>query len=228
MNFDWKTIGLWAAIWLVGYALGLLEGWVKNKTCQNELAALREASLTPPTPPPAPEIPRFEPEEVHALVISEEPAGAFKLKIDGQMAADKADLTAEQRKRLIALVVGLRPWLESVKEKPVAAPPAPATPRASLPTPTSPQPLIKKVVVEEKEYANLSMVEQIDWFLQKKLLGHPLEKHGISLRTSAAGGVLVLIGENQFNAIDEVPDPAIEEIIRAAIHEWESKATPGR
>ena len=31
MEFDLKTIGLWVAIWLVGYVLGLLEAAIKNK-----------------------------------------------------------------------------------------------------------------------------------------------------------------------------------------------------
>ncbi len=80
--------------------------------------------------------------------------------------------------------------------------------------------------LEEMKFANLTMVEQIDRVLQKKLDGHPLEKRGIALRSAPNGSLLVQVGLEEYEWIDEIPDQPIQEIIREAIAEWESKATP--
>jgi hypothetical protein len=67
------------------------------------------------------------------------------------------------------------------------------------------------------------MVEQIDYILKKKLVGHPLEKRGISLRTALNGSLLVLVGLEEYEWIDEIPDQDIQAIIRESIAEWEKR-----
>jgi hypothetical protein len=39
--------------------------------------------------------------------------------------------------------------------------------------------------------------------------------------------VIVNVGLQKFNGIDEVTDPEIKAVLRAAITEWENKYTPG-
>jgi hypothetical protein len=63
--------------------------------------------------------------------------------------------------------------------------------------------------------------------LQARLIGTPLEGRGIALSNSPEGGVLVYVGVDKYNGVDEVPDPQIKAAIRAAITEWENKYTPG-
>ena len=72
-----------------------------------------------------------------------------------------------------------------------------------------------------------SIVGQIDSVLQARLAGTPLAERGIFLTQSSEGGVNVYVGLTRYNGIDDVPDPEIKSIIRAAISEWENKYTPG-
>jgi hypothetical protein len=70
-------------------------------------------------------------------------------------------------------------------------------------------------------------VSQIDAILQERLAGTPLEERGIFLAQSQEGGVIVYIGLTRYNGIDDVPDPEVKSVIRAAISEWENRYTPG-
>jgi hypothetical protein len=70
-------------------------------------------------------------------------------------------------------------------------------------------------------------VGQIDAILQERLAETPLADRGIFLAQSPEGGVNVYVGLTRYNGIDDVPDPDIKAVIRAAISEWENKYTPG-
>ena len=50
---------------------------------------------------------------------------------------------------------------------------------------------------------------------------------GIRLQESPEGGVLVWVGFNKYEGVENVPDDQIKAVIRAAITEWENKYTPG-
>ncbi len=79
----------------------------------------------------------------------------------------------------------------------------------------------------EKEFALLSIVQQIDSVLQKKLANTPLEDAGIRLQESPQGDLEVFVGLQKFTSIDDVTDEKIKSVIRNAIAEWESKYVPG-
>jgi hypothetical protein len=85
--------------------------------------------------------------------------------------------------------------------------------------------------VDDKEKDSVSkpqsIVAQIDSILQGQMVGTPLMEKGIRLQESPEGGVLVWVGINKFETVDEVPDEQIKAAIRAAIGVWESKFTPG-
>jgi hypothetical protein len=70
------------------------------------------------------------------------------------------------------------------------------------------------------------MVTQIDAILQTRLRGTPLEDLGIRLVESAKGDPVVIVGDKSFTGVGEVPDPAVQAAIRAAIAEWERRYTP--
>ena len=67
---------------------------------------------------------------------------------------------------------------------------------------------------------------QIDSILQMRIAGTPLHEKGIKLQESPEGGVLVWVGLDKYQTVDEVPDEAIKTAIRSAIVEWEDKYTP--
>lgn len=123
--------------------------------------------------------------------------------------------------------------LDRIQSQPAAAtPPAQTSPMPAVQVPPpGPQPVSSKPVTIAKEDRPVapagSMVEQIDAILQARLVGTPLEERGIFLAQSPEGGVNVYVGLTRYSGIEEVPDPEIKTILRAAITEWEEKFTPG-
>ncbi len=156
--------------------------------------------------------------------------GAHALELDGEILSVK-NVSPEQKKRLIELITVMRPWVEGghATPQPIAAP----SPAATIQTPVPAKELIVsplqpvKKPEPEKSLASLSIVQQIDTVLQKRLLNTTLEKSGLRLQESRQGGVEVYVGSQKFDSIDEVPDATIKSMIRAAIAEWEEKYTPG-
>lgn len=66
-----------------------------------------------------------------------------------------------------------------------------------------------------------SIVTMIDDFLQKRLADSPLGKLDIHLEEGPLGEVNVFVGKTRHASVDDVPDPEIQTIIRAAIKDWE-------
>lgn len=147
-------------------------------------------------------------------------------------------LSPDGKKRMLELLSHARPFIEGVQtQQPVIKSTAqtpsssymPASPVSSEVKPVSilsPLQPAKKLD-PEKEFALLSIVQQIDTVLQKKLIGTPFEEQKIHLQESSQGSVEVHVGLQKYESVDEVADEKIKAIIRAAISEWESKYIPG-
>lgn len=133
------------------------------------------------------------------------------LELDDQP-ADPRNLTSDQRRRLIALLAAMRPWLEGGASVPVQPPPA--APAAASSTP----PTAKEAPPAPP---SASIVAQINDILQSKLIGTPLETRGVRLQESSSGGVMVFVGLKIYDGVDAVPDPEVQAIIRQAVAEWE-------
>ncbi len=159
----------------------------------------------------------------------------LSLELDG-VPLQPAAVTLQQRKRLIELLNLIRPWVEG---KPIpphpSTPPPTASPAASLPPQPPSQPVRPAAAVkpapaapstEKPKPPSTSIVEQINDILQARIAGTALESPGIVLLESATGSVLVYVGINKYEGVDEVPDEAVKAAIRAAIAEWERKYTP--
>lgn len=70
-----------------------------------------------------------------------------------------------------------------------------------------------------------SIVVQIDEILQEKLKGTPLENRGIRLMELPSKGMVVMVGLNQYEGVDQVPDDEVRGVIRAAVSEWENSVS---
>jgi len=231
-------VGIGLATMFFGYFFGLFEGrgqgYKKRKKEEAE-------EPVPTAPAPMPAAPIMPPEKSLlrlSLDASEQPC----LELDGQR-IDTSQMQPPQRRRLIDLMVVMRPWIEAgpvarqqpatpaVQPAPVATPPAPAraTGPLSMPAParaTGPLSMPTPAPAEVPS-APTTMVGQIDAILQAKLIGTPLASRGIRLVESMQGGAMVVVGLQRYPGVGDVPDPEVQSVIRAAIAEWENKYTPG-
>jgi hypothetical protein len=229
------AIGL--AVMFFGYFFGLFEGRGQGyKRRKKEEEEERKTKPAFEAPPPSP---GSQPDN-SLLKLGLDDKSQFMLSLDGQ-AVDTSQLAPDQRKRLIELMVRMRPWVEgdiarkpAADSQPVPRPMAAPTPSLSrLPqsqpstaSPSQPVPAAAAQPVKEQA-APTSMVGQIDAILQRHLAGSPLASLGLRLIESPEGGVIVMVGTSRYAGVGEVPNPEVQAAIRAAIAEWERKYTPG-
>ena len=182
------------------------------------------------------------------LRLDRQKNGQPTLMLDGT-AVDTDNLSAEHRKRLIELMLIMRPWVEGSPKtnttvpRPAPAPKAIAPPAVATPPPSAPGPslmdrFLAAAGMQQRPQApvpalspspitpEMSIVAQIDAILQVRLALTPLESVGVRLAESPKGDVIVVVGHDRFGSVGEVPDPAVQAAIRAAISEWERKYTP--
>ncbi len=166
-----------------------------------------------------------------------------RLDLDGST-VDHSNLDEHQRKRLVNLMVTMRPWVEgrgeSASAPPAAAPAQPAAPPV-VPPPVSfvqeprvkPQPVTLQAIFapkpapQEEPSGPRTMVEQIDAILQEKLAKGPLAGRRIKILESPDKGVIVQVDGKEYPSVGEVPDPEVQAALRDATAEWEKKFTPG-
>jgi hypothetical protein len=236
MEIPWSTIiwlGIAAFVYIFGIYEGRNQGYKKRKAEEEQERKEKPPAVAPPV--------TVKVDDPGLMRIKNE-NGYLTLDLDG-VRADPSALTADQRKRLIEMLTVIRPWLEG-RAAPAPATPPPARiqpePAASLSVRSAPGPASQPVpsqtapgrsgTGEKDEQAAppaTGIVGQIDSILQARLIGTPLEGRGIYLANSPEGGVIVNVGLQKFNGIDEVTDPEIKAALRAAITEWENKYTPG-
>ncbi len=162
------------------------------------------------------------------------------LEMDGQRLESRQAMAGSQLKRLVKLVLDLRPWLDALPPAPVRTP-APEPVPAPIPAPIPedffkppPEPIRKPSIfssrppksanADDKPAVNLkSIVAQIDDVLQEKLTGTVFAGQDIHLLEGPGGEVMVQIGPTRHPGVEAVPDPEIQALIRKAVAEWDAK-----
>lgn len=210
---------------------GIIIGTMFGRARKAPPEAPDEQKVEKKEPVPAPKS-LARPGETEILRAWRDEADEIWLEMDGRRLETKDDLQAEHKKKLLKLVLDLRPWLDTaatpaprpqVQEAPH---PAESAPRPSLFAPRPPK-AEKNVVAldEEKPKVSLkSIVEQIDDVLQEKLAGTVFSSHEIRLREGPGGEVMVQIGIQKYPGVEAVPNPEIQALIRQAVAEWEKKS----
>ena len=224
-------LGIGLATMFFGYFFGLFEGrgqgYKRRKKDESEEARMN------PTPPIAAAMPIAPPRRNALLELAKKDTDQPQLFVDGRE-VDPTAVTPETRRRLIDLMVMLRPWVDpgssatsasvaptpvrAVKIRPEATPIAVSRIDRDMPAPAGPTPA--------SVGAATSLVGQIDSLLQIRLASSPLAERGIRLAEAPHGGAIVFVGTEQYEGVDKVPDAAIQSVIRAAIAEWEEKFPP--
>lgn len=74
-----------------------------------------------------------------------------------------------------------------------------------------------------KPSAEPSIAAQVDAILQEKLKGTQLESRGVRLMELPGKGMVVMIGLDQYDTVEDVPFPEIKALLKSAVAEWERK-----
>jgi hypothetical protein len=119
---------------------------------------------------------------------------------------------------------------------PAEATPRPIAPASALPadqtTPPAQRPTISAVNViaralqsdvRSPEPPPRSIAAQIDEILQEMLENSALASRGIRLMELPGKGMVVMVGLNQYEGVEAVPDDEIRQLIRNAVAEWERR-----
>jgi len=212
------TIFLYVIVLCIGAAIGsLIERAQKRR---------------PTAPPPMPTSDRNLAEDGDVEVFSAWRTRTNKvwLNMDGKRLDAKEALLPDQRRRLVGLVVDLRPWLETARpaspEPGIAMQPLQAAEPAPGAIVQNVQTEGKKNVIAGQEVvpapAPESIIEQIDKVLQVKLATSPFKERGIQLTEGPGGIVIIKDGINRYEGVEAVPDPMIKTLIQQAVSDWEN------
>jgi hypothetical protein len=217
---------------LIGIAAGML------------FSALRAGPA--PAEPAAP-----EPVEPAALLtLRREAGGALLVELDETRLTPGAGLQPLPRARLEALQAELAAWLggaapaqpappEAVApvgvETAGAAPPVQAAPPPAEGAPETAPPARRQTLTPFNVISRAlqgdvgvpkpvlkSIVTQIDEVLQVRLAGTPLAGRGVKLMELPGKGMVVMVGLEQYDSVEAVPDAQVREAIRQAAAAWES------
>ena len=195
-------------LFIVFAVIGGVAGFLITKLTQHTPAGPAQESLPDPDG------------SIEVLRAWRAPDGRIRLGMDGQKLDQTEALNPDQRRRLVKLVVDLRPWLEA--PAPASAAPAPAAPGPAETPAVRPAPV--KAGTKPAPLAPKSLVEQINDVLQAKLAGSAFAGQEIELSEGPLGAIVVTVGANQYDSLDAVADPEVKALIKQAVADWE-KAT---
>ncbi|MCJ7716765.1 MAG: hypothetical protein MUO54_09630 [Anaerolineales bacterium] len=97
--------------------------------------------------------------------------------------------------------------------------PAPVSP--SLPLKEVPVPIVAGEDEGDAEIKMLSVVDEVNEILQKKIAGSAIAGKGIHLMENHNNEIRFWVGLNSYDDVEEIPDPEVRQVIDAAVKEWE-------
>jgi hypothetical protein len=169
---------------------------------------------------------------------------ALHAEIEGELIEQGASLTPDQHGRLAMLLVDLQDWIgvEAQLEDAERASGSPAGEkrnREDEPEPTEenkkkrfrPLALFSQALQAEvrlpQELGQPSIAFQIDEILQEQIGNGPLAGKGVCLMEIEGRGLVVFVGRDSYDSVEEVPDEQIRAAIQSAVKEWERRALGG-
>jgi hypothetical protein len=160
-----------------------------------------------------------------------------------------SDLTTKERKILLKIVMDFYRWLEPPAAAPVQveAPvlaaatrvdsvpvslqePAKKNGNGIKPVSMNPVNILARALDADVATSSLppqSMVAQVDAILQEKLQAEKMQQWAVRLAEFPNKGMMVLVGLEQYEGIDEVPYERVRKLIRASVAEWERRVEVG-
>jgi hypothetical protein len=158
------------------------------------------------------------------------------VELNGKEYERSAKITPKQRNQINQIILKLNDWLayipiqkqkdglastpQTTSQAPVAS--ETVKPRLSL-NPVNMLANALKADVPISQLPTESIVTQIDDILQEKLNNSPLSGEPIRLMEWPNIGMVVMIGLDQYESVDVIPNEEIKNLIRSAVAEWEQR-----
>lgn len=79
----------------------------------------------------------------------------------------------------------------------------------------------------ETQTPNLNVVAQINDILQENLESTPLKQRGIRLVEQPDHSMVVMVGLEKYDSVDDVPEEEVRTVIRQAVSQWEDQLLGG-
>ena len=174
----------------------------------------------------------------------EENSKKLVTQVEDELVDYGEDLNEDQRGRLSLILVDLQAWIgletqmKAVEEREAANKAAPQVGPSPAPEPLpnenkglriNPIKMLRKGIEADGklpvDYTPVSIPAQIDEILQDSLTGTEFEDKGIELEDVPGKGMVVHVGMESYEGIDEVPDSAVQAVIRSAVAEWENRVS---
>lgn len=158
-------------------------------------------------------------------VIRNRKDGSLHLEIGGEDYASEKALPETTKPALQRLLVELAAWLglqparsvQPIGDKPAQTASAAVKPASPAMTPGAIS------TSADAPTRSLSIVEQIDELLRKRLAESPLRGQGIHLSEDPREGVIVWVGMEKFAGIDAITDDSVRDFIKEVVAEWEER-----
>ncbi len=212
------TIGFIIGVLIGAFLLGRSTDKEETPDPTARLEEGRAASQESAGLPPA----RFE--QV-ARLYREKSSGKLVTELDGKVYLTPESVPPEPLARLRTSAESWALWLGLQPFVPPPAAPAVRYEPASPPAFLQPDPAVVAAVADKPRGS--SIVEQIDEILQEMLPNTPLAGQTIRLRQEPSLGVVVWVGTERYVGVESVPDPQVQDIVKAAVKKWEDSSERG-
>jgi hypothetical protein len=179
----------------------------------------------------------LESSKVSLLSVWREPeTGELNIEFDHKKYRKSWNLKAQQRDQIQRIILELGNWLAPVQssktEETEAMLPGEFPISQEIPQSNKPRLSVDPVSmlvnalqadVPKSQLPTESIVTQIDDILQDKLKNSPLMGEPIRLMEWQDKGMVVMVGLERYDSVEDVPDERIKAVIRSAVKEWEQK-----
>jgi hypothetical protein len=177
------------------------------------------------------------------LLWHDSEGGNLIVDLDGSTFVRASEMRPDQRSRLETCYSQLKRFLgvQDTGPRPVPTTPPLVQPVKEIPIPEVPiEPIPAKLSFETivmpsaaagkggkkaapEPIKPLSIVGEIDEILQDMIDGTPFLERGLQLVETPSHTIAVWIDHHQYENIDAVPDPDVQQVIHAAVKKWEDK-----
>ena len=177
-----------------------------------------------------------------ANIMTDRGGKAVYLQVEGKVLQSPNDVSREQRTRLTPFFEVLSSWFAiTIKQSSPANMASPGTIEyavsgdagnvdSGLAKQGAKRPSLDPVEVLSRALqtdvkvpveAPKSIAAQIDEILQESIKNTSLERRGVRLIELPNKGMVVMVGLDQYEVVDEVPDEDVRKAIRSAVEAWE-------